>query len=273
MSPRELDHPLNVGGWLEKLHPDFAVQATKTYPELLGDVKTAMSAEPNPPSLALQAELGQSEKWFDVCTTLIADTSTYTIKRLRLRRLILFNRAPNLPTVVTPGLHGLSRSQYGNPYTQAQTNPAPAVSEHIVGEKFEEEDVMDFDGALADVIELVLGQSGTSSKTQSVASSRSSSRRGRRDHHADEDQDENSIHEVPRTQFKRAIFDTLEHIASDVAKERKRQRAQGECWRTLDSIDSTLRAGINAWYDRMEHHQVVEPRDIPNGLSPRHTRK
>jgi hypothetical protein len=273
MSPRELEHPLNVGGWLEKLHPDFAVQATKSYSELLEDVKTAMSAEPNPPSLALQAELGQSEKWFDVCTTLIADTSTYTIKRLRLRRLILFNRTPNLPTVVTPGLQGMSRSQYGNPYMQMQTNPSPAVSEHIVSEKFEEEDVMDFDGALADVIELVLGQSGTSSKTQSVTSSRSSSRRGRRDRHADEDQDEHGTHEIPRTHCRRAIFDELEHIAADVAKERKRQRAQGESWRSLDSIDSTLRTGINSWYDRMEHHQVIEPRDIPNGLSPRHTRK
>ena len=270
---REPEHPLNVSGWLEKLHPDFAVQAIKPYPELLNDVKTAMSAEPNPPSLALQAELGQSEKWIDICTTLIADTSTFTIKRLRLRRLILFNRAPNVPTIVTSGHHAPPRSQYGNPYMQAQINPTLAVSEQIINEKFEEEEVMDFDGALADVIELVLGQSGTSSKSQSVTSSRSSSRRGRRDHHVDEERDENGTHEIPRIQYKRAIIETLEHIAADIAKERKRQRAEGESWRSLERIGSTLRTGINAWYDRVECHQVVEPRDIPNGLSPRHTKK
>lgn len=256
ISAKEPDHPLNVGGWLEKLHPDFAVQAIKPYAELLKDVKAAMSAEPNPPSLALQAELGQTEKWFDICTSIIADTSTFTIKRLRLRRLVRFNRAPNLPTIFTPSPHHPLRPHHGIPYPPGNFHSSPAVSELTVEEEFEEEIIMDFDGTLADVIERVLAQSAPSSKAQSIASSRSSSRRGRQDDQLEDEQhEENGHHELPRTQCKRAIIEVLEDIAADVAKSRRRGRIEGEPRRSMDDINSTLRSGIKAWYDRVEAHR------------------
>jgi len=267
MNAREPDHPLNVGGWLEKLHPDFTVQAIKPYADLLDDVKAAMSAEPNPPSLASQAELGQSEKWFDICTSIIADASTFTIQRLRLRRLIRFNRAPNLTTAVSPGLHGPLRSQYGNPYTQGN---APPSDELTIEEKFEEETIMDFDGTLADVIERVLAQSATSSTAESIASSRSSSHRGRREVDADGQRENHRHHEIPRTQCKRAIIDVLEQIAFEVAKSRKKGRVECEYRRSMDDINSTLRAGINAWYDRLERHRDAEiALDGPENISNR----
>jgi hypothetical protein len=273
MGAKELDHPLNVGGWLEKLHPDFAVQAVKPYAELLKDVKVAMSAEPNPPALALQAELGQTEKWFDVCTSVIADTGTFTIRRLRLRRLVRFDRPPNIPTVFTPGSHGPLRSPYGNSWMQGNIQSAPIVSELIIDEKFEEETIMDFDGTLADVIERVLAQSATSSKAQSISSSRSSSRRGR---HEDQPDDvhhyENEHHEIPRTQCKRAIIDALEHIAIDVAKGRQRERIEGEPRRSMDDLNSTLRAGISAWYDQIESHRDLDFRQEEPDIIPTHRR-
>ena len=257
MNAKEPDHPLNVGGWLEKLHPDFTVQAVKPYADLLEDVKAAMSAEPNPPSLSLHTELGQSEKWVDICTSIIADTSAFTIQRLRLRRLVRFNRAPSLPAIVTPGPHGPLRSQYGNPYMQGNAPPA-GINELIIEEKFEEETIMDFDGALADVIERVLAQSATSSTADSDASSRSSSHRGRRDVETEDRQEDHRRHEIPRTQCQRAITDALEHIAYEVGKSRKRERVEGGARRSMDDINSTLRAGISAWYDRLERHRDAD---------------
>lgn len=275
MGAKELDHPLNVGGWLERLHPDFAVQAVKPYAELLKDVRAAMSAEPNPPALALQAELGQTEKWFDVCTSVIADTGTFTIRRLRLRRLVRFDRPPSLPTVFSPGLHGPLRSPYGNPHMQGNFQSTPVVSELTIDERFEEETIMDFDGALADVIERVLAQSATSSKAQSMSSSRSSSRRGRHEDLPDDIQhEENGHHEIPRAQCKRAIIEALEHIAIEVAKGRQRERIEGEPRRSMDDLNSTLRAGISAWYDRIENHRDFDfAQEGPDTISTRRRNK
>lgn len=282
INAKESDHPLNVGGWLEKLHPDFAVQAIKPYAELLKDVKAAMSAEPNPPSLALHAEIGQSEKWFDICTSIIADTGTFTIRRIRLRRLVRLDRQSSVPAAPILALHGSLRPQNGIPFLQGNFPPAPpVVSEQTLEEKFEEETIMDFDGTLADVIERVLAQSATSSKAQSIASSRSSSRRGRHDEQPDEDRREENrhhgTHEIPRAQCKKAIIDVLEHIAIEVAQGRRREHIEGETRRSIDDNNSTLRAGINAWYDRVESVRDLEFTqegfDRLNPLSPRRGRK
>jgi hypothetical protein len=142
----------NVAGWINHVHPDFALQATRRYDSVLDDVRAAMSAEPNPPvtaatmaawraadaaaaaaATAASGAQGQApaapavptERWLDVCTALVADADARTVRRLRLRRRVRFVRqaafAP--PLVTTPGTPagvvgspGV-RSLYGNPYS------------------------------------------------------------------------------------------------------------------------------------------------------------
>jgi hypothetical protein len=275
-SPRDLEHPLNVAGWLDKLHPDFALQAIKPYPELMKDIKAAMSAEPNPPSLALVPDDGPTERWLDVCATLVADTSNFTIKRLKLQRLVKVVRQPTQATPTPAPFGPPSRLHYANPYSQSQSAPTPITSEMILAEKFDEEKIMDFDGALADAIERLLSPSGASSKAQSQSSSRSSSRRGRRqhDHGLSEDQPElertaTAPQEISRHDCKRFVLGALEQIVKTVANERKDARQKGERLRTLDDPDSTLREGIMRWFEEVEQNKVIEMvRDHPEAPNP-----
>ena len=261
-APRDNEHPLNVAGWLDRLHPDFALQAIKPYPDLIKDIKTAMSAEPNPPNLALLAsENGPTERWLEICTTLVADTSNFSIKRLRLHRLVKVIRQ-STPNFVTPGFSTPpSRSHHANPYSQPHPLPNPITSEAILDEKFDEEKIMDFDGALADAIERLLSPSGSSSKAQSESSSRSSSRRGRlqREHHAPEDGScrvppalEIHAAEISRHDCKRFVFGALEQIVKSVARERRDARVKGDRLRDVDDSNSTLREGIVRWFDDVE---------------------
>jgi hypothetical protein len=257
LTPKEPEHPLNVGGWLDRLHPDFALQAVKPHADIIKDVKAAMSAEPNPVPLAVMAESGPAERWLDVCTSLVADTSTYTVTRFRLRRLVKFVRQPN-QTVVTPGIHGHPlRSQYGNPYSQSQHAPTPAMTEITLEEKFEEERIMDMDGTFVDVLERIITTSGSPPKGQSVSSSRSSSRRGRteplpRGEHTDG-------LDVPRD-CKKLIIGTLEQIAASVARERSAVPSEKAKLRRPEAdVDSTLLDGIRNWFDEVEAKAGTDP--------------
>jgi hypothetical protein len=206
------------------LHPDFTLQAVKPYPDVMKDVYAAMSAEPNPP-LSAPTSLGTDpaqpvDKWLDVCTALVADTSTWSITRVSLRRLVRFVRQasaaaggsvltplgmPGTPTTAANAAVAASRSAYGNPYSQpvpvlsaittaANTAAAATVppsvmttsatttfAEFVLDEQFTETRITDVDSALADVVERVISAVASPSKSQSTTSSRSSSCRGRAD--------------------------------------------------------------------------------------------
>jgi hypothetical protein len=154
MSPRDAsDRAPSVAGYIDAVHPDFALQAMRRYDGVLEDVRAAMSAEPNPPvtatamaawraadaaaaaaaaasaggtgAQAAPAPAAPTERWLDVCTALVVDADRRTVHRLRLRRRVRFVRqaafAP--PLVTTPGTPaGMVgspgvRSLYGNPYS------------------------------------------------------------------------------------------------------------------------------------------------------------
>ncbi|KAK3049721.1 hypothetical protein LTS18_012699, partial [Coniosporium uncinatum] len=85
----EPDRPMNVAGFLGRFHPDFSMQATGSYSTLEQEIREAMRTEPTPASAITTPSLdtAHSERWVDVCSSLIADANTFTIKRLRLRRL------------------------------------------------------------------------------------------------------------------------------------------------------------------------------------------
>lgn len=258
----EPDQPVNVAGWLSQFHPDFAVQAIKPYPELERDVKRAMSAEPTPLSSAITPNLesGPLERWVDVCSALIADTSAFQIKRISLRRLVKLSPTPTYQSsAMTPGVAGIppGRSQYGNPYS---TGPvAPMMTEVHLAEKFEEEAIMDFDATLIDGIERLLAQSGDTTRAHSVESSRSSSRRGRHDIRADADASPQL--EVPQLDCKSVIFEALESIVKDVTattrggKVQSRDEGVGNSFDAAyakTATDSSLKEGVRRWLTEVE---------------------
>jgi hypothetical protein len=257
MPPCEPDQPVNAAGWLKQFHPDFAVQAIKPYADLDRDIKRAMSAEPTPITSAVtpSLETGPLERWIDICSALVADTRTFSVKRIRLRRLVKLIPTPTVQQpVLTPGISGVpGRSQYGNPYAFAT---GPLMTEVNLEEKFSEEAIMDFDATLIDAVDRVLAQSGQSSRVHSTSSSRSSSRRGRRDARSGSDVGHQQP-EISHTDCKGIIFDALESVVKNVTAERNgKDESKDEpdsskkIAKTAD--DSSLKEGIRRWLTEVE---------------------
>ncbi|KAJ5030176.1 folliculin-interacting protein N-terminus-domain-containing protein [Bipolaris maydis] len=213
-------------------HPDFAVQAIKPYRELERDIKRAMSAEPTPLSAITTPSLesGPLERWIDICSALIADTSNFSIKRITM----------------TPGVLP-GRSQYGNPYTSGTV--APMMTEVHLAEKFVTETIMDFDATLIDGVDRVLAQSGEVTRANSAQSSRSSSRRGRRDTRGDSDAIPHV--EVPHIDCKSVLFEALEVVVKEVTAERKGDKRPRTALPRTEN-DSSLKEGIRRWLTEVE---------------------
>ncbi|MCJ1446211.1 MAG: hypothetical protein MMC23_006716 [Stictis urceolatum] len=160
-SPHPHPEPnVDIAGWLKTYHRDFTVQAVKPYDRLLADVKASMYAEAQLLSNNFHEQdedQASSNGWEDVCTTLLADTTSFTVSRLRLRR-----RRRTSPVHSTP------------------TTPTTPIRAPTVDPNFEieivTEPVMDLDATLIDAVERVLAQSGTSSRAQSRAQSQAPSR-------------------------------------------------------------------------------------------------
>ncbi|KAF2728983.1 hypothetical protein EJ04DRAFT_476459 [Polyplosphaeria fusca] len=253
----ENEQPVNAAGWLKQFHPDFAIQAIKPYAELDKDIKLAMSAEPTPITSATTPTLEQGplERWVEVCSALVADTRTFSIRRIRLRRLIRLIPTPTYQQpALTPSIAGVpSRPQYGNPYVS--TVNSPAMTEVHLEERFIEEPIMDFDATLIDAVDRVLTQSGQGSRAQSTSSSRSSSRRGRRDTRSGSDAGHHV--EMSQTDCKCIIFDALESVVKNVAAERnakddgtEKEPAPSRPVKT--ATDSSLKEGIRRWLTEVE---------------------
>ncbi|KAF2083583.1 hypothetical protein K490DRAFT_51294 [Saccharata proteae CBS 121410] len=268
--------PINVAGWLGRFHPDFALQGVTPNDLIIEDVKRAMSAEPTPATATATPtmESGPTEKWVNICTALIADTRTFTIKRLRLKRLVrLIPAAPPSSaftpgSVATPGFYGAGRSQYGNPHAPL-SSPAQPVTELHLQERFVEENVMDIDDILVDAVERGLLHSGHPSRMHSTSSSRSSSRRGRRDERSCSDaastQGTITGVEVPRQECKALVLGALEQVVKSVAMERGGSEdhdlaAKGKSRGFEPQVDnpairvkdSTLREGVRRWLSQVE---------------------
>ncbi len=255
-SRAEPETAANVAGWLKRYHEDFALQAVHPYPEMLEDIKRSMRAEPTPNASVStpHGEDGPVDRWIEVCTTLVADTSTFTITRLRLRRRV---KIPPIPTIPAPV--EVLQSQYGNPYTAAQLTPGFGTSDDWLEEEMSEEPIMDMDSTLIEAVERVLAQSGQSSKVPSNSSSRSSSMRGRAETGGP---DLLPPLEVPRGECKRMVLGALEQVVKSVTADRSpeehagRGRDIGAAGRTASSrtvpAESTLREGIRRWLHEVE---------------------
>ncbi|KAI1760768.1 folliculin-interacting protein N-terminus-domain-containing protein [Hypoxylon sp. FL1150] len=247
------DAPLNVAGWLKRFHPDFTLQAIPPQKGLLDEVRESLAAEPTPiVHPTSKAEEWPAEHWVDVSTAVIADTTNFTIKRYRYRRLV----RPKLPI-------DRNAASYLTPYGSSLMTPALSPYEQPIKDKIEEEDLVTFDDALIDAVERVIARSSDVSKGNSTASSRSvSKRRERRDSEVSEIAPEQVIaacqansHEVPRAECKMVVLSALSTIAQEVAEQRERENdesAQAVPYETLRERESALRGAVRTWLESVE---------------------
>ncbi|KAJ5745709.1 hypothetical protein N7520_010891 [Penicillium odoratum] len=260
---KENDGPsTHVAGWLKLFHEDFSLQAVRPYSSLEADVRRAMQSEPSP-YIPSTPDAEGSERWVDVATTLIADTRSSSIKRLRLRRKIIVghnygpNHTPPSPAVGHTRTSTASSTSFSGFFSGYSKSPEVPIleghdSQHVE-ERFIEEPVMDLDGILVDAVERVLGQSGYSSLAHSRAPSPNRARKA-------EDKGQNTPRgeeppvEVPRTECRKMVLGALEEVVRLVTAEHCREDVDGELGladrerrRAMAGADNTLREGIRKW--------------------------
>lgn len=147
------DLPLNAAGWLNRFHPDFVLQGLPPQEGLLEKIKAALQAEPTP--VVVQSDANDvTERWVDVSSALVADTTTDSILRITYRRLV----KPR-PTVEKPVIGGVA------------ITPSVLPHETTLDEEWIEETVTVPDENLADALEKVIHLIPDSSKEHSSASS------------------------------------------------------------------------------------------------------
>ncbi|KAK7957357.1 uncharacterized protein PG986_006579 [Apiospora aurea] len=249
------DAPLNVAGWLQQYHRDFALQAIAPQADLLD--KQQPSEWP-------------TEQWVDVSSAIIADTTNFTIKRLSYKRLI---RPKFSPDRSSGGTQTHLSSSGGYPFSSASLmTPALSPYEQPLNEKIEEEVLVTLDETLIEAIERVVAlPSDHSSKNSSATSSRSASkRRERRDSELSSGQQQATaadtvaavpttpmdVHqEVPRAECKSVVLGTLEGIVQDVVDQREKEGHSPTShvrYGPQKAKESVLRTAIRGWLDTVE---------------------
>lgn len=267
---------LHVAGWLKNFHEDFLLQAVRPYHGIEPDVKRAMLAEPHlhVSTASIDSENSNiSDRWLEVASTLIADTRTFTVKRLRLLRRAgtLYDTNPvsagvSTPSSVTPRQAPDSSSSAAHltgffSNGRQQKNSVAALVDLVevndTEYKFVEEPVMDVDGTLVDAVERVLVQSGQSSLAHSRATS--PHRNGRLEERSSDDTAHAHTHvvEVPRNECRKTILGALEEVARNVSELHGRYDVDADFTTTEDSTDkygkrrtvqdNTLREGVRKW--------------------------
>ncbi|KAK6526792.1 hypothetical protein TWF281_009993 [Arthrobotrys megalospora] len=222
----ESDTTGNVAAELDRFHPDFILQAVKSYRDLEKDVRRGMQSEPTPAIVPTPAnENGREElKWIDICSTLIADTNTMKIKRLTLRR----KRKP------TPFF-----SQH---LTSSQLVAHSFMRDEHEEEEFVEEDVMDMEELLVSAVERVISESppksGLPVRAASVKSPKARPQNTRR--RTDVSDSKAANHDT-----RKAVLGSLEDVVRKVADDRKAL------------VENVLTEGVAKWLNELEDAGAV----------------
>lgn len=255
----DTDTTLNVGGWLPRYHPDFALQAIPNQADLMEELKTSMRAEPTPVlSSTPHQDPKAGSRWVDICSAVIADTTNFTIKHVRYCRLV---KPTSIDQATTPWIPQTLDSRYGNVYSAAALTPSIDIYEGHVDDRFIEEPIISMDETLIEAVERVTAQSGQCSKGSSLSSSRSPSRQGRNRERSNSDartpcetnkENDESKLEVPRNECKKMVLTALEEIVLSVVDSRERDAHANEGTTTAvmereREKESFLRRGVRAW--------------------------
>ncbi|KAK6533373.1 hypothetical protein TWF694_002323 [Orbilia ellipsospora] len=222
----ESDTTGNVAAELERFHPDFILQAVKSYKDLEKDVRRGMQAEPTPAFVLTPAnENGrEDQKWIDICSTLIADTNTMKIKRITLRR-------KKRPTPV-----------FSQHLTAAQLVAHSFMRDENEEEEFIEEDVMDMEELLVSAVEKVISESppknSVPSRAASVKSPKPRPQNPRR-------RTDVSDSKVVENDTRKAVLGSLEDVVRKVADDRKAL------------VENVLTEGVARWLNELEDAGAV----------------
>ncbi|KAB5523985.1 folliculin-interacting protein N-terminus-domain-containing protein [Coniochaeta sp. 2T2.1] len=257
------DVALNVAGWLQGYHPDFALQAIpaqndrdgpgSAQRDLTDQVKASLRAEATPAS-AYQGFGADSttERWVDVSSAIIADATNFTVTRIRYRRLV--KPKALLPERGTPVLS----ASFPASYTSSLLTPAISPYEVQLEEEFHEEVIDSADDLLVEAVEKVIALSADASKGSSNCSSRSASKRRERSNSESTQSDGPSSSstaaalavptEVPRAQCKTVILSALEEIIQQVLEKRDR----GAHGNTETDEENVLRRAVRGWLDAVD---------------------
>ncbi|KAI9725219.1 MAG: hypothetical protein M1828_003400 [Chrysothrix sp. TS-e1954] len=184
------DLSTRCGGFLPQVRQDLAVQAVPHYKGLDDEIRAFMSQEPTPKRITSR----QEESWLDVCSTVIADTRSGTVRRLKLRRLVRNN----------PVLNPSNEPLNGLPSHQRQTVQEEEITEEVITEA---------DDVLLSTVEKLAAHSGQSSRADSAVPSRSPSpRAGPGQDSRAPAQSKYAGLDVPRDACRALIFGALEQI-------------------------------------------------------------
>ena len=270
------DVPLNVGGWLQAYHPDFALQAipaqkdladqtkgkSASQQELVGQIKASLRAEQTPLSAYRGYSSDSAERWVDVSSALIADTTTFTVTRIRYRRLV---KPKTLPERATPVMSTSFPASYAS---STLLTPALSPYESQIEDEFQEEVIESADVTLVEAVGKVIALSGgadAAGKGSSNCSSRSASKRRERSNSESTQSDglasssSNAAAalavptEVPRAQCKTVILSALEEVIQQVVEQRERE-LQGKSHRERADADeeNVLRRAVKSWLGGIE---------------------
>ena len=220
-----------VGGWLRKFHPDLTLQAVQPYDTLKEEIKEAMRTEPTPrrPSGGRIQDL--EGEWHDVSTSLVADTTKFTVTQITLRR-----RHPFSPHHQADALLGVS-------------------SKDNKDEEFREQVLTETDPLLGETVERVLSHSGQSSRSASRPASRPPS--PRQSSFRSNDRPPAGL-EIPKSECKKTMLGALEEIAKGVLSEIIEKRSEEQSQEVVidpkerqfpsHMQESPLREGIQRWF-------------------------
>ncbi|KAL1842200.1 hypothetical protein VTJ49DRAFT_5887 [Mycothermus thermophilus] len=200
------DGPLNAAGWLQHYHPDFVLQALpaqQQQPNVMDEIKASMRAEPTPPLPATPSSPGNdtshaTERWVNVSSALVADTTTFTITRIRYRRLVRLRQQPGSGSSPTTSGGVVSSAASFMSSSNPPPPPQPLGLDPPLRDEFIEEPIVTFDDVLTEAVERVIAAPGTwtvtgtettVSKVNSASSSRSTSKRRGREKERDRDRE------------------------------------------------------------------------------------
>lgn len=248
--------PLNVAGWLQKFHPDFALQAIPPQTDLLDRVRDALRAEPTPSFQPHQTQVEwPTEQWVDVSSAIVADVTNFTVKRLRFRRLV----KPKPPS--SDRFNGQYLSSSTNTHSSSLITPALSPYEQPLKEKIDEDVLFTWDETLIEAVERVIAQTVHTSQDSSTNSSRSpSNRRDRSDSDASEPDPlqptlKPDTLEVPRAECKTVVLSALEAIVQDLVDEREKDDhppATQLAYERSREKESVLRGAVRNWLENVE---------------------
>ncbi|GAO16821.1 uncharacterized protein UV8b_01085 [Ustilaginoidea virens] len=241
----EGDLPLNTAGWLNRFHPDFALQALPPQENLVDMVKAALRAEPTPTPAGPQAtEL--SERWVDVSSVMIADTTTNSISRIAYRRLVRPKSHLDRPSTHVGSV---------GPGGTASLAPSVLPYETQLEEEWIEEPIFNCDESLREAVDRVThlhsglskGSSTNSSKAPSARHGSIESDSTMPDTLSETTQLAKPALDTPRAQCKTVILSALEDLFREAVDNRDSDHMGRGSDRQGRNRQSILRDAVRNW--------------------------